>query len=186
MQIRGISTCIPSASSASLGLPDSRVMGREQSWTLLKELPKIRGAITSVTFWLVKNTKLLRNVLHNCAQCFEWLSEGETSAWKLNHKTTAKKAFLYAMRSDMSSLCPFFCLFFSIINSYCKKSINLKYWIRSSWIIRQHQCFPLLSSVSSGSMQRRPLCGSKGGMGNSTCAGRRCACTPFYLSLSSV
>lgn len=82
------------------------------------------------------------------------------------------------MRSDVSSLC----LKKKILNSYCKKSINLKVLDKELLNnLAASDVSPLLSSMSSAFLQRHRLCGSKGGMGSSHQCGQEMRVHPFPL-----
>ena len=70
----------------------------------MDRMPENQGAITSVTCWLVKNAKLLRCALPNCLGVAKYSILNNSWTGKLIHEMTAKKAFFYALRSDMSSL----------------------------------------------------------------------------------
>lgn len=73
MLIHNISACTPSASAASLDSLDRDVevgvgwKAEGSELNVSEGMPEKHGAITRVTFWLVKNVKLLRCVLCNCA-----------------------------------------------------------------------------------------------------------------------
>lgn len=50
-----------------LGSTVMRGEGGGKQLSFSEKMPEKHGAITSMTFWLVKNAQLLRSVLHNCA-----------------------------------------------------------------------------------------------------------------------